>query len=184
MIFPVVIYGAPVLRKVAQDIPKDMEGLEQFVSDMWETMYVSDGVGLAAPQVGRSLRLFVIDGTPMSEDDTSVEGFKKTFINAKIVERKGDNVIMGEGCLSIPTIREEVDRPHEIRIQYYDEQWNFHDEWFTGIAARIVQHEYDHLEGILFTDHLSPLRKRLLKGKLAGIAKGKFNVDYRFKLAK
>lgn len=184
MIYPVVIYGAPVLRKVAQDIPKDMEGLDEFVTNMWETMYVSDGVGLAAPQVGRSLRLFVIDGNPMSEDDSNVEGFKQTFINAKIVERKGDDVLMGEGCLSIPGIREEVNRPGEIRIEYYDENWEFHDEWYSGIAARIIQHEYDHLEGILFTDHLAPLRKRLLKGKLAGIAKGKFKVDYKYKLAK
>jgi len=184
MIYPVVIYGSPVLRKVAQDISKDMENLDEFIKDMWETMYVSDGVGLAAPQVGQSLRLFVIDSMPMTEDDEDEVDIKRTFINAQIIERKGEEWNMGEGCLSIPGIREEVSRPDEIHIQYYDENWEYHDEWFSGIAARIIQHEYDHLEGILFTDRLAPLRKRLLKSKLTAITKGKFRADYKYKLAK
>ncbi|MEE4198571.1 MAG: peptide deformylase [Bacteroidales bacterium] len=184
MIYPIVIYGSPVLRKVAREIDPDYPGLKEFIENMWETMYHSDGVGLAAPQVGKSIRLFVIDGSPMEEDDPKLKDFKKVFINAQIKERVEEDILYSEGCLSIPQIREEVMRPVKIRIEYYDEQFNFHNEWFDGVAARIIQHEYDHLEGILFTDKVAPIKKRLLKHKLQSIAKGKFSVDYKYKLAK
>ena len=184
MIYPIVIYGSPVLRKVAVDIDKDYPDLEKFIQDMWDTMYVSDGVGLAAPQVGKSVRLFVIDGTPFGEDEPELEGFKKIFINAKITERVDEEVSMDEGCLSIPLLRENVSRPQKIRIEYYDQDFNFHDEWHEGMAARIIQHEYDHLEGIMFTDRIAPLKKRLIKGKLQSISKGKFRVNYKYRLPK
>lgn len=184
MIYPIVVYGSPVLRKTAQEIDKDYPDLKKFIDDMWETMYVSDGVGLASPQVGKSIRLFVIDGTCMTEDDPKLEGFKKTFINPVILERTGDEWAFTEGCLSLPEIREDVYRPEKIHIQYYDEDFNFHDETYDGIAARIIQHEYDHLEGMLFVDHLAPLKKKLLKGKLNAIARLKVNVKYKVKLIK
>jgi peptide deformylase len=184
MIYPITIYGSPVLRKVAKEIDKDYPDFEEFLENMWETMYHSDGVGLAAPQVGKSLRLFVIDASPFSEHESELEDFKKTFINAKLVETGDDKVSMDEGCLSIPTIREDVQRPDKIRLQYYDENFEYHDEWFEGMAARVIQHEYDHTEGILFTDKVAPIKKRLLKSKLQAISKGKFNVDYKFRLAK
>ena len=176
--------GSPVLRKVAQEIDKDYPNLDQFIDDMWDTMYHSDGVGLAAPQVGKSIRLFVIDGSPFEEDDPKMKDFKKVFINAKIVEKGEDDITMNEGCLSIPLLREDVERPLKIRLEYYDEQFNLHDEWFEGMAARVIQHEYDHTEGIMFTDKVAPIKKRLLKGKLQGISKGKFKVDYKVKLPK
>ncbi|MFO7843653.1 MAG: peptide deformylase [Bacteroidales bacterium] len=184
MIYPIVIYGSPILRKVAKEIDQDYPHLKEFIADMWETMYHSDGIGLASPQVGKSIRLFVIDGTPMEEDDPILKDFKKVFINPQITERIEEDILYSEGCLSIPLIREEVMRPAKIRIEYYDENFNFHDEWFEGVAARIIQHEYDHLEGILFTDKVAPIKKRLLKHKLQAISKGKFNVDYKYKLAK
>lgn len=181
MILPIYVIGTPVLRKVAEDITPDYEGLEQLLKDMEETMYHSDGVGLAAPQIGKSIRVFIIDASPMDEDDESLKDFKKVFINPKIVEFRGERLLFNEGCLSIPTIREDVERESEIRIQYYDENFKFHDEVFDGIKARIIQHEYDHLEGILFTDRLNPLKKRLLKGKLTSVSKGKVDVNYRIK---
>ncbi len=184
MIYPIVIYGSPVLRKVAEEIDKDYPELEKFVKDMWETMYVSDGVGLAAPQVGKSIRLFVIDGSPFEEDDPKLKDFKKVFINAKIIDEEEEQITYNEGCLSIPLIREDVNRPKKIRLEYYDENFNKYDEWFEGMAARIIQHEYDHTEGILFTDKVAPIKKRLLKSKLLAITKGKFNVDYKVKLPK
>lgn len=184
MIYPIVIYGSPVLRKVAVDIDKDYPNLEQFLKDMWDTMYVSDGVGLAAPQVGKSIRLFVIDASPFEEDEPKLKDFKKAFINARIVERGEDEIGMNEGCLSIPLLREDVSRPTKIRIEYYDENFEFHDEWYEGMVARVIQHEYDHLEGIMFTDKVAPIKKRLLKGKLNGISKGKFKVDYKVRLPK
>lgn len=184
MILPIYVYGSPVLRKVATDITKDYEGLDNFIRDLWETMYKSDGVGLAAPQVGKSIRIFVIDGSPMEEDDPKLKDFKKTFINARILEREGDEVPFTEGCLSIPNIREEVQRPAKVRIQYYDENWQFHDDVFEGIAARIIQHEYDHLDGIMFVDHLSTIKRRLLAGKLTAISKGKVEVTYKIKFPK
>ena len=184
MIYPIVIYGSPVLRKVAQEIDKDFPDFDKFVEDMWETMYQSDGVGLAAPQVGKSIRLFVIDGSPFEEDEPKLKDFKKVFINAKIIDKVDELITMNEGCLSIPLLREDVARPTKIRLEYYDENFNFHDEWFDGMAARVIQHEYDHTEGILFTDKVAPIKKRLLKGKLQAITKGKFNVDYKVRLAK
>lgn len=184
MILPITIYGHPVLRKVAKDIDKDYPDLEKFKADMWQTMYFADGVGLAAPQVGRSIRMFVLDASTFAEDEPELEGFKKMFINARITERLGEEWSMSEGCLSIPGLNEDVTRPETIRIEYYDENWEFHDEEYSGFAARIIQHEYDHLDGIMFTDHCSPLRKRLLKSKLTGISKGKFDAKYRFNLAK
>ena len=184
MIYPIVIYGSPVLRKVAQEIDKDYPELDKFIGYMWETMYQSDGLGLAAPQVGKSIRLFVIDGTPLEEDEPKLKDFKKVFINAEIVERAGDNITVNEGCLSIPLLREDVVRPSKVRIGYYDENFVFHDEWFDGMAARVIQHEFDHTEGILFTDKVAPIKKRLLKGKLQAISKGKFKVDYKVRLPK
>ena len=184
MILPITIYGHPVLRKVAKDIDKDYPDLEKFMADMWQTMYFADGVGLAAPQVGRSIRMFVLDCSNFEDEEPELEGFKKMFINAQITERNGEEWSMSEGCLSIPGLNEDVTRPETIRIEYYDENWAFHDEEYSGFAARVIQHEYDHLDGIMFTDHCSPLRKRLLKSKLTGISKGNFDAKYRFKLAK
>ena len=182
MIFPVSIIGSPVLRKVAKDIDKNYKELPKFIDDMFETMYESDGVGLAAPQVGKSIRLFVVDATPMEEDDPSLKDFKKVIINAKITERSGESKNMEEGCLSIPGIREDVIRQDKIRIEYYDENFEFHDEYYKGISARVIQHEYDHIDGILFTDKISPLRKRIIKGKLQAISKGKFEAHYRVRI--
>jgi peptide deformylase len=179
MIYPIVIYGHPVLKKVASDIDSDYPYLQQFVEDMFETMYNAEGLGLAAPQVGKSIRLFVIDGEPVAEDEPDFKDFKKVFINAHIVERTGELVAMSEGCLSIPNIREEVKRESQIRIKYFDENWNEFDEIYNGYRARVIQHEYDHLDGKLFVEKLNPLRKQLLKGKLTDISKGKFDADYK-----
>jgi peptide deformylase len=179
MIYPIVIYGHTVLRKVAEDVDKDYPDLQNVISDLFETMYKSEGLGLAAPQIGKSIRIFVIDGAPVAEDEPSLANFKKAFINAHITERCGELQPMNEGCLSIPHLREEVNRESHIRIGYYDENWVFHNDVFDGYKARIIQHEYDHLDGILFTDRVSPLRKRLLKSKLTAISKGKFEADYR-----
>ena len=150
MTYPIVIYGHQILRKVAAEIDKDYPGLNQLIEDLFETMYHSEGLGLAAPQIGKSIRIFVIDGHPAAEDEPSLSDFKKVFINAHIVEKYGDIVPMNEGCLSIPNLREEVMRESHIRINYYDENWEYHDEVFDGYKARIIQHEYDHLDGILF----------------------------------
>jgi peptide deformylase len=179
MTYPIVIYGHPVLRKVAVEIKEDYPGLNQLVEDLFETMYYSEGMGLAAPQIGKSIRIFVIDAKPVAEDDPSLAEFRKVFINAKISERCGELQPMNEGCLSIPNLREEVMRESHIRISYYDENWEHHDEVFDGYKARIIQHEYDHTEGILFTDKVSPLRRRLLKSKLVAISKGKFEASYK-----
>lgn len=179
MTYPIVVYGHAVLKKVAADIEEDHPDLKKLIDDLFDTMYHSEGLGLAAPQIGKSLRIFVIDGAPVAEDEPELAGFKKAFINAQIVEKSGEKVPMNEGCLSIPNIREEVKRESHIRIQYYDENGEYHDEVFEGYKARIIQHEYDHLEGILFVDRINPLRKRLLKGKLTDIGNGKFDVDYK-----
>jgi peptide deformylase len=179
MTYPIVIYGHAILRKVAEEIDKDYPGLNQIIDDLFETMYHSDGLGLAAPQIGKSIRIFVIDGKPLEEDEPEFANFKKAFINAHITERSGDLQLMSEGCLSIPNLREEINRESHIRINYYDENWEYHDEEYEGYKARVIQHEYDHLDGILFTDRCSPLRKRLLKSKLAAISKGKFEADYK-----
>jgi peptide deformylase len=179
MTYPIVIYGHAILRKVAQEIDRNYPDLKQLVNDLFETMYKSEGLGLAAPQIGKSIRIFVIDGAPVADDEPELANFKKAFINPHIVEKTGELKPMTEGCLSIPHLREEVNREAHIRIKYYDENWEYHDEVYDGYKARIIQHEYDHLDGILFTDKVSPLRKRLLKSKLLAISKGRFEADYK-----
>jgi peptide deformylase len=179
MIYPIVVYGHPVLRKVAAPIDKDYPGLDLLISDLFETMYYSEGLGLAAPQIGKSVRMFVIDGKPAAEDEPTLADFKKVFINPKITEKSGEFMPMNEGCLSIPNLREEVIRESRIRITYNDENWAFHDEVYEGYKARIIQHEYDHLDGIMFTDKINPLRKRLISSKLLAISKGKFEASYK-----
>jgi peptide deformylase len=179
MTYPIFVYGNPVLRKVAVDVEKDYPGLQKLIDDLFDTMYHSEGLGLAAPQIGKSIRLFVIDGAPVAKDEPELAGFKKAFINAHIVEKCGELVPMNEGCLSIPHIREEVKRESHIRIHYYDEKWEYHDEVYEGYKARIIQHEYDHLDGILFTEKINPLKKQLIRGKLLDISKGKFEADYK-----
>lgn len=188
MVLPIVAYGDPVLRRIGKDIDKDYPGLEELIENMKETMKNAQGVGLAAPQVGRDIRLFLIDASPFSENEELEEeeraflkDFKQTFINARIVEEQGDEWAFNEGCLSIPNINEDVYRPEVIHVEYLDEDFKERQETLTGLAARIFQHEYDHIEGILFTDKLSSLKKRLLKKKLENISKGKVDVSYRMK---
>jgi len=184
MVYPIVIYGSSILRKPAQEINKDFDGLSMLIADMFETMIESDGVGLAAPQIGKSIRLFVIDATPLAEDDPTLEGFRKAFINPKIVAETGEKWPYIEGCLSLPDMREEIVRPSIVKIQYFDENFNYHEEIYDGVRARIIQHEYDHLQGILLVDRVSPLKKKLLKGKLANMAKGNVKAAYRTKILK
>jgi len=179
MIYPIVVYGHPVLRKTAEDIDRDFPDLKILIEDLFETMYYSDGLGLAAPQIGKSIRIFIVDGKALAEDDPELADFRKVFINAHITEKSGELLLMSEGCLSIPNLREEVNREAHIKIEYYDENWEFHDEEYNGFKARVIQHEYDHLDGIMFTDRVSPLRKRLIKSKLTAISKGKFDAEYR-----
>jgi len=188
MIYPIVAYGDPVLRKKAQDIAADYPNLSALIDDMFETMYAASGIGLASPQIGKSIRIFIVDATPFEDDEDLSEAdrallgqFKKVFINAEIVEERGEEWVFNEGCLSIPDIREDVFRKDEITIKYLDADFKEHEEVFSGIAARIIQHEYDHIEGILFTDHLSALKKRMIKGKLTQISKGLVRTDYRMK---
>lgn len=181
MIYPIVLFGDPVLKKKAADIPHG-EDVKELVQDMFDTMYAASGVGLAAPQIGKSIRLFVVDDNPMMEEGE--EGMKKAFINPEIIEEDGDDWAFEEGCLSIPGIRGDVERPEIVKIKYFDEDWNEHIEEFDDIHARVIQHEYDHIEGVLFTDYLTPFKKRLLKGKLANISKGKVDADYRVKVPK
>ncbi len=178
MIYPIILYGDPVLKKKTAEIPEG-DDIKELVSDMFETMYHASGVGLAAPQIGKSLRLFVIDSEPIEEKEG--KGRKQAFINPQILESSGDPWDFEEGCLSIPGIREDVKREPKITIEYFDEDWNLHEETFDGIQARIIQHEYDHIEGILFTDYLSAFKKRLIKGKLANICKGKVDTEYKIK---
>ena len=188
MILPIVAIGDPVLKRVADKIDKDHEGLSDLIENMFETMYKANGVGLAAPQVGKSIRLFIVDASPFAEDGEEgtekLKNFKKVFINAKIVDETGEEWGFNEGCLSIPGIREEVFRNEKIKIHYYDEKFKEHTESFDGYAARIIQHEYDHIEGILFTDLISPLRKRMLKRKIEEITKGEVDVAYKMKFPK
>ena len=188
MILPIVAYGDPVLKRKALPISESYEGLEQLIESMWETMYHAHGVGLAAPQIGKSIRLFVIDGSPFADDEDAtpsdqlvLKTFKKVFINAEMITEEGDDFSFTEGCLSIPDIREDVTRPSVIRLRYLDENFIEHVEEYSGLAARIIQHEYDHIEGILFTDKLSPLKKRLIKGRLDKISRGMVESDYRMK---
>lgn len=179
MILPIVAYGDPVLKKKADVITKEYPHLKELIANMYETMNHASGVGLAAPQIGLSIRLFVTDGTPFEKEE--VRNFKQVFINPVILKEEGKEWLFNEGCLSIPNIREDVSRLDIIHIHYFDENFNEHEGIFTGIAARIIQHEYDHLEGILFTDHLSSLRKRILKNKLIDISKGNVDIDYKMK---
>lgn len=179
MIYPIVAYGDPVLKKKAAEVPHDYPELKQLIADMYETMYNARGVGLAAPQIGLSLRLFVTDGAPFEEEE--VKDFKQVFINARILEEDGDAWKFNEGCLSIPQVREDISRLETVRIEYYDENWNLKSEIFDGLAARIIQHEYDHTEGILFVDKISPLRKRIIKNRLLDISKGIVEADYKMK---
>ena len=177
MIYPIVVYGDPVLKKRAQEVEQGDLDMQKLIEDMYETMYNASGIGLAAPQIGKSIRVFITDGGVMEDEDLA--DFKKVFINPQILEESGDDWAFEEGCLSIPTIREDVFRPEKLRIRYYDENWPVQEEDFDGLRARIIQHEYDHLEGVLFTDLLPSLKKRLLKGKLQNISKGKVKADYR-----
>ena len=181
MILPIVAFGTPVLKQKAKNIDKDYKGLSELIDNMFETMHEASGVGLAAPQIGKSIRLFIVDASPFEEDEPELKDFQQVFVNPEIVEEEGEEWSFNEGCLSIPHIREDVSRKPKIRIRYQDEYFDNYEEDFEGIAARIIQHEYDHIEGVLFTDYLSPLKKRLLKRKLNDISKGKIRVDYRMK---
>jgi peptide deformylase len=177
MVYPIIMYGDPVLRKKAKDIEKGSDIME-LVRDMNETMNAAHGIGLAAPQIGKSVRLFVVDGTSV-EDEPELANFKKTFVNPEIIDQDGEEWAFEEGCLSIPTIREEIFRKEKVRIRYFDENWIPHQEEYSGMKARIIQHEYDHIEGKLFIDYLTPLKKRMLKGKLGNISKGDVETEYR-----
>ncbi|NPD91343.1 peptide deformylase [Xylanibacter muris] len=184
MILPIYTYGQPVLRKVAEDIPADYPGLQDLLKDMYETLTESDGVGLAAPQIGKPIRVVVIDLDVLSDDLPEYKGFRKAYINAHILEydeTKTDS--MEEGCLSIPAIHEKVTRPTRIRVSYLDEQFQPHDEWVEGYLARVMQHEFDHLEGKVFIDRISPLRKQLIKGKVRALLQGRFRCGYKVKAA-
>lgn len=184
MIYPIVVYGDPVLRQRAKDI-KNGSDLTRLIQDMYETMYSAQGIGLAAPQIGKGVRLFVVDGSALKDDEDgeiggeNMEGFKKAFINPTILTETGTPWEFEEGCLSIPNIREKISRKEKLTIRYFDEQWNLLEEEYDGIKARIIQHEYDHIEGKLFIDYLTPLKKRLLKGKLSNISKGEVDTEYR-----
>jgi peptide deformylase len=187
LVLPILAYGHPILRKVARDISPDYPDLQKLITDMWETMYASSGVGLAAPQVNRDIRLFIVDSQQIFQnmeeeerkDHPDLPGIKKVFLNAHIVETEGKNWSYNEGCLSIPKIREDITRQETVSIRYFDEEFNLHHQTFNGITARIILHEYDHIEGKLFIDYLPPLKKKLMKGKLKDISKGKVNVDYK-----
>lgn len=188
MILPITAYGDPVLRKVGVDIDKDYPNLSELLNNMKETMENAQGVGLAAPQIGKAIRLFLVDTSPFGADEdleqeerTFLEGFKKTFINPQIIKEEGEEWAFTEGCLSVPDVREDVFRKDTITIEYLDENFEKHTDVLNGIAARVVQHEYDHIEGIMFTDKVSSLKKRLIKKKLENISKGKVNADYRMK---
>lgn len=188
MILPIVAYGDSVLKQKCKEIPEDYPNLKELVSNMYETMYGAFGVGLAAPQIGLPIRLFLVDTTPFAEDENlsdeernKIKDFKQTFVNAKIIEEDGDEWSFNEGCLSIPDVREDVFRKPTITIEYLDENFEKHVKTFDGLIARVIQHEYDHIEGVLFTDRLSSLKKRLIKGKLTNISKGKIKIDYRMR---
>jgi len=186
MIYPIVMYGDPVLRQRAKDIQEGTD-LKQLIQDMFETMHSASGIGLAAPQIGKGVRLFIVDGTPLNDDDEEEEDeeiedmtdFKKAFINPVILEETGTAWEFEEGCLSIPNIREKVSRKAKLKIRYFDENWKLQEEEYDGMKARIIQHEYDHIEGKLFIDYLTPLKKRMLKGKLNDISRGDVKTEYR-----
>ena len=193
MILPILAYGDPILKKESEEIDETYTDLETLIEDMFETMYRAKGVGLAAPQIGRNIRLFIVDGSPFAEKEEGeeddpralgIENFKKVFINPIIEEEKGEEWSFQEGCLSIPKIRENVSRKSDIVISYYDENWELKEERYSGYAARIIQHEYDHIEGVLFTDYLSPLKRKLLKKKLNNITNGLIEIDYKMSFPK
>jgi len=178
MIYPIVAYGNPILKKEAEEI-KEGTDLSALISDMFDTMGHASGVGLAAPQINQSLRIFVMDSSLMLDEDDEEKGIRRAFINPILLDEYGDDFSFEEGCLSIPEIRAEIIRPEKLTLEYYDENWNLHEEEFSGMTARVIQHEYDHLEGILFVDYLKGLKKRLLKSKLIDVSKGKISTDYR-----
>lgn len=198
MVLPIVVYGDPVLRKVGVDIDKNYEGLDQLIKDMFETMYKAKGVGLAAPQIGKAIRLFIVDTHPFAEVDEDdeeddeftpeqrkeLQAFKKVFINARILNEDGEEWKFSEGCLSIPKIREDVSRMPNVEIEYYDEKFKKHVEKYDGVIARVIQHEYDHIDGKLFTDKISPFKRKMISGKLNDIANGKISADYKTKVYK
>ncbi len=183
MILPIVGYGNPILKKKAGEIDSTYPGLQEFIDNMWETMYNASGVGLAAPQVGKSIRLFIIDASPFEDEEEELKDFKKVFINPEILEESGEEWIFNEGCLSFPDLREDVLRKPKIKIRYEDENFETHEEEYEGIAARIIQHEYDHVEGVVLVDRISPLKRRLIRKKLQGIIKGNVNPAYKMKFA-
>ncbi len=184
MVLPIVAYGDPVLRKKGEDITKDYPGLEKLIDDMFETMEKAKGVGLAAPQVNKAIRLFVVDSNRMYDEGEESEGIREVFINAQIIEESGKEWPYEEGCLSIPGIREDVYREEKVKIKYLDRDFKAHEKTFTGLTARVIQHEYDHIEGKLFIDHLKPLKKSLLKGRLEKISKGAVDVEYKMRFPK
>ena len=191
MILPILAYGNPVLKKKAKNVSNDFINLKEFIENMWETMNNANGVGLAAPQVGLSFRIFIVDTSPFADSESMnkdefelVSSFKKVFINPVIINETGNKWDFNEGCLSIPEVRADVKRPKTILIKYFDEEFNQHQHSFNGIIARVVQHEYDHIEGVLFTDKISALKRKLLKGKLIDISKGKIKTDYKMKFSK
>ncbi|MFT5166476.1 MAG: peptide deformylase [Saprospiraceae bacterium] len=184
MILPIYALGQPVLKKVGKPVSKDYEGLEVLIENMWETMYAAHGVGLAAPQIGKAIRLFMVDTIQVMDEGKEADGLKKVFINAQKIEEGGDPWDYEEGCLSIPDARGDVSRPPQVRLKYFDENFEEKTEVFTGLNARVIQHEYDHIDGILFTEHLKPLKRRLLKRRLENIKKGNVDVDYRMKFAR
>ncbi len=184
MLLPIYAYGQPVLRKRADNIDQDYPELKELISNMWETMYHAEGIGLAAPQIGKSIRLFIIDTTLLDKEGEEPKGIKKVFINAEVVEEIGDEWTYEEGCLSIPEVRGDVERPEQVTLQYMDENFEEHTETFTGMNARVIQHEYDHIDGVLFIEHLKPIKKRLVKRRLENVRKGKIEVDYKMKFPK
>lgn len=179
MILPIYIYGQDVLREETQEVTPDYPNLDKLIEDMFETMYDSDGVGLAAPQVGRAIRLFVVDAEPLGEDYEDSKGFKRVFINPEITWHSDDTEVMSEGCLSLPGISENVERPASIKIKYQDQNFETHEEELNNFNARVFQHEFDHLEATLFVDRINPMRKRMVKGKLQKLSKGIVNAHYK-----
>ena len=181
MIYPIVAFGDNVLRQEAKDYPRDSEDLTKLIEDMYETMYNANGVGLAAPQIGLSHRIFIIDSTQMGDEDQAEKGVKRAFVNPKILDEYGNEWAFEEGCLSIPDVHAEILRPEKLTIRYFDELWNEHEEEFDDLTARVIQHEYDHLDGVLFTDYVKGLKKQMLRSKLVNISKGNIKVGYRMK---
>lgn len=181
MIYPIVIYGSQILRNESEDITPDYPELKKLIEDMWTTLAEAEGVGLAAPQIGKNIRLFIVDCTPWGEDDPTLADYRKVFINPEIYEESEETSLFEEGCLSLPGLHENVRRPVTIRMRYLDENFEEHDEEFTGKPARVIQHEYDHIEGMVFTDHLTPLRRNLIKNKLQKMARGSYRAAYKTK---